>query len=134
MKKLSVTLHESPGRKMALFFAGALFWMAAVTIFGRLDVEANGQIIESQSGTGARRSTWYKVQQADGSFQTLVAGWTDASLPRTLVPGTVIEKRRWEIGYTVDHQYRLGFPVYFYGSVLVVSAVLFFSSFRFHFT
>ncbi len=134
MKKFSERLEQSTGARAMWCFAAMMFLLATWTVGGRLIIEAKGTIVESQEGHGPRHSTLYKLKQVDGTYQTLLSGPTDASLPRDLPIGISIEKQRWRLGYSIDGNYRIGFPIGFYGSGILCSIVFFIIGLRFMYT
>ena len=102
-----------------------LLFVCAPTVWNRFQLSASGVVVDSVTRFEPRRSVYYTLHGSDGSTQTLVSGPTDASLPRNLQKGTVVEKRKWQMGYSLGHVYRLGFPAGFYAGGMLSAVVLF---------
>lgn len=111
-------------------FALLLLLITVPSLVGRLQQSSSGTIINTVTRDDPRRTTYYTLQNIDGATQTLIAGATDASLPRDLPKGTVIEKKKWQIGYSLDSVYRTGFPLGSYVGGVLGAVVLVAYGFR----
>jgi hypothetical protein len=65
-------------------------------------------------GSGTR----YVIRKPDGSKLEYVAGATDASLSRNIPVGAELEKRKWELSYSVNGKRIKDFPASFYFAIL----------------
>jgi hypothetical protein len=96
------------------------------TVGRRLRLAVDGVIVATLDvpATGAPRyATEYTIRIADGTEQTLWAGPTDGSLPRSMPVGTRIRKERWHLNYERDGR-TVEFPYVFYCVVLTIAASL----------
>ena len=116
---------------VALGFGGIVALVMCVTsVGGRLLLDVNGTITAREVTTGYRPAAVYTVSTPNGGNSTFISGPTDASLPRDLKIGSNLEKRKWELGYSINGNYVLDFPIGFYIGVLVLGICLLFVSVR----
>lgn len=116
---------------VALAFGGIIALVMCVTsVGGRLLLDVNGTITAREVTTGYRPAAIYTVSTSNGGKSTFISGPTDASLPRDLKIGSNLEKRKWELGYSINGNYVLDFPIGFYIGVLVLGICLLFISVR----
>jgi hypothetical protein len=101
-----------------------MLWVALPTVYHRLEIQTSGTIINAETRYEPRRATYYSIKTPSGLTETIISGATDASLPRDISIGTFVEKAKWHIGYSLDHVYTLGFPVYFYGGLILIASFL----------
>lgn len=109
----------------SVFALWLLFGFGYETVWQRLVVGVDGTIIESTDSPfkGAPRySTVYKLRTTDHQLVTYISGANDSSLLRSMVVGTYVHKKKWELGYQKDQEW-VAFPISFY-LVVLGSAVL----------
>jgi hypothetical protein len=112
-------LYKAPPSAAARARAFALAALVCVGFGGReisqrLIAEAEGTIVTSETTTGNRPVTIYRLRGPDGGEREYVAGPTDASLPRRLPVGTHITKRRFDVSWERDGKTINDFPILFY--------------------
>jgi hypothetical protein len=93
------------------------------TLWTRYAMAVEGTVVSSRdvpSKGAPRYATEYVVRGADGHDYQYVAGATDASLDRSLPVGSQIQKKRGQLGYEVNGQWR-SFPIYFYSAIFGVA-------------
>lgn len=107
----------APLAVLALLFAGNEIYQRAV-------VELSGTVTLSETTCvqpyNNRCSTKYVVTGENGSYATYVAGSSDASLERYLPVGTLVNKRKWSLVYSVNGKQISDFPIKFYDGVILV--------------
>ena len=127
--------HVQPGPKPFVFAVFALFilWgFGYETLWDRLTTDIDGMVVSRQDlprtrwkhGSGTR----YLIRGADVGIQEYVSGATDASLSRTIPAGSRLQKRKWQLSYTVDSVPIDDFPRYFYFLILSGAIALLFWS------
>jgi len=110
--------------RLALLLSLGMLWVAVPAVYGRLMIDVSGVVIDAQHGTSyGRPHTYYTVRKANGEVTTFISGPSDASLHEIPI-GAEVEKKKWDIGYSLDHIYQLRFPLHFYGGLVVVAIVL----------
>jgi len=103
---------------LALFGAWLLF-IGGSELLQRLWSEVDGTVVSSETSTGNRPITKYRLRAPGGHESEYVAGPTDASLPRRLPVGTVLHKERWHLSFSRDGNESATFSVLFYGSLIL---------------
>ena len=101
-----------------------LFAFGYMTLWKFLNIDVEGVVISSKDSpsTGAPRyGTEYVIRDPDGQNRIYLAGPTDASLPRSMLVGTRISKKRWSVYYERDGRW-CSFPFVFY-SILLTGAI-----------
>jgi len=103
----------------ALLLIALLSWMfAGKQIYQRAAIEVNGTIVSSATACiqpeNNRCSSTYIVLSQSGESASYIVGPTDASLPRGLPRGTVINKSKWNLSYMVNGKPVDNFPIAFY--------------------
>jgi hypothetical protein len=96
--------------------AASVFWLyfGINEISQRLLIEVEGTIVSSDTTTGNRPATFYKLRSSDGNQREYVAGCTDQSLTRRLPAGTYINKKKYDLSWEKDGQIVSDFPLGFY--------------------
>ena len=102
-----------------------MLMVCAPTLLNRLQISASGTVINSVTRYEPRQVVYYTLRGRDGTIQMLISGPTDASLPRNLPGGSVIEKKKWQIGYFLNGVYRTDFPLTFYTGGILGALALF---------
>jgi hypothetical protein len=114
-----------------VFFALFILWgFGYATLWVRLTTAIDGVVVSRQylprtpwiHGSGMR----YVILKADSTTQEYVAGGTDASLSRNIPAGVRLQKRKWELSYSVDGKRIDDFPRYFYSVILAGALALLF--------
>ena len=127
-KKQLIGRRFSP---VAFAFGGIVaLVMCLTTVGGRLLLEENGTITAREVTTSYRPAAIYTLRTPNGGNRTFISGPTNASLPRDLKIGSNLTKRKWELGYSINGNYVLDFPIGFYLGVLVLGIGLLFVSVR----
>jgi hypothetical protein len=123
------TSRAAPPRPILLLVFGAFIWwgFGHGTVWPRLTLAVDG-VVTARTDTpslGAPRfASAYTLRAPDGTEFSYVAGATDAALARGQSIGAVIQKRKWQLGYTLNGQW-IAFPVLFYGIALSIGAAMF---------
>jgi len=105
-----------------------LIWLfAGHEIYQRAEVALNGTVVSSETGClqpyNNRCDTTYIVESQNHVRSTYVAGPTDAPLGRRLPVGTLIQKDKWALTYSVNGKIVNDFPINFYGGLMLFGLV-----------
>jgi hypothetical protein len=126
------TFRESIPNLMPLALLAWLF--AGSEICQRAMIELNGTVLSSETSCAKpynnRCSTTYLVVDKHGLRSTYVAGPTDESLERRLPTGTLIDKKKWSLAYSVNGRHIDDFPIGFYGTLIALGALCAWSGVR----
>jgi hypothetical protein len=105
-----------------LFALFILWGFGYETLWPRLTTNIEGTVVSKEY---LARNAWthgygtrYVIRKPDGSQLEYVAGATDASLSRTIPLGAELEKRKWELSYSVNGKRIKDFPASFYFAIL----------------
>jgi hypothetical protein len=112
---------------MVVFGAFILWGFGHGTVWPRLTLAVDGTVTartDTPSRGAPRFVSAYTLRSPGGTEFTYVAGATDAALARGESVGTVIQKRKWQLGYTLNGKW-MAFPVLFYGVALSIGAAMF---------
>jgi hypothetical protein len=126
--------HEASYAMLSVFALWLLFGFGYETVWQRLVVDVDGTVVESKDlpFKGAPRySTVYKLRTMDNQLVAYVSEATDASLYRSMVVGTYVHKKKWELGYQKDQEW-IAFPISFYLVILGSAVLLFLRSMIFY--
>lgn len=113
---------KPPPRPTIVLFISAvwiLWGFGYETVWNRLTMRVDGVIVASldfPSKGAPRYTTEYVIRDAGGHDHRYIAGYTDASLERSLPVGTEIRKEWGELGYDVNGR-KIAFPTYFYSTM-----------------
>jgi hypothetical protein len=107
-----------------VLFAVVAWLFAGSEIYLRAAIELNGTVVSSETScmqpANNRCATQYIVEAPDRSRHTYIAGPTDKALPRRLPVGTVINKDKWQLFYSINGREVNDFPVVFYSTILML--------------
>lgn len=95
---------------IALFGCWCVF-IGVHEIIGRLEIHADGTIIQRQVTDGSRWAAVYTLAKADGTRETLVSGCTDLSLSRNMPVGSQLVKQKNTLSYALDGRTVSDFPL-----------------------
>jgi hypothetical protein len=110
-------------------FALAIWSIWMIWVFGfytlgvRLWTRLDGTITSSRDvplDRGPRYITEYTLRTVDGRDTSYTAGPTDSSIPRSMPVGTVLQKRRWRLGFERNGSWVNDFGLTFYVVILAV--------------
>jgi hypothetical protein len=107
-----------------VLFAVVAWLFAGSEIYERAAIELNGTVVSSETScmqpANNRCATQYIVEAPGQLRQTYIAGPTDKALPRRLPVGTVINKDKWQLSYSINGREVNDFPVVFYSTILML--------------
>jgi hypothetical protein len=119
------TTTGGPNPIVLLLFGLWIIWgFGFDTVGRRLEVQLDGVVTSSRdipTTRGPRFATEYTLRGPDGQDHIYVAGFTDASLPRSMPVGTYLKKQRWHLDYERNRRHVDDFPIFFYQVMLGIA-------------